>query len=138
MKFIKAAITVCCVALMGVAFAPGAQAADWSRKSAIAFSGPVSIPGMRLAEWRVLPVAYVFKSPNVLSKDEANIHTPIPIIPIYRMEDAGGTMTTFTESPADEPVALRTWFYPGAKWSESCSTRKLRRKLQWLSLSFCS
>ena len=62
MNLFKAATTVCCMALMGAALAPGARADDWNKKTVVTLSGPVEIPGVHLTGWGVLPAGtYVFK-----------------------------------------------------------------------------
>ena len=68
MKRLKAATTVCFVALIGAALTPNAKADAWNRKSEITFSAPVEIPGVHLTGWGVLPAGtYVFKVMDSLS-----------------------------------------------------------------------
>jgi len=128
MKLLKSATTVCCVALMGAALAPGAKADDWNRKTVVTFSGPVEIPGVHLTGFAVLPAGtYVFKILNsdsdrhivqIFSKDEKTIYATILAIPNYRLKATDKTVITFRERPAGEPEALRAWFYPGRNWGE--------------------
>jgi hypothetical protein len=128
MKLLKSAMTVCCVALMGAALAPGVRADDWNRKTVVTFSGPVEIPGVHLTGWAVLPAGtYVFKILNsdsdrhivqIFSKDEKTIYATILAIPNYRLKATDKTVITFRERPAGEPEALRAWFYPGRNWGE--------------------
>lgn len=128
MNIFKAATTVCCVALIGAAFAPGARADEWNRKTVITFSGPVEIPGVHLVGWNVLPAGtYVFKILNSLSdrhivqifnKDETTVYATILAIPNYRLKATDKTVITFRERPAGQPEALRAWFYPGRHWGE--------------------
>jgi hypothetical protein len=128
MKLLKAATTVCCMAVLGAMLAPGAKADDWNRKTTITFSGPVEIPGVHLTGWGVLPAGtYVFKILDSLSdrhivqifnQDETKIYATILAIPNYRLKATDKTVITFTERPAGEPEALRAWFYPGRNWGE--------------------
>jgi hypothetical protein len=128
MKLLKSATTVCCVALMGAALAPGARADDWNRKTVVTFSGPVEIPGVHLTGWAVLPAGtYVFKILNsdsdrhivqIFSQDEKTVYATILAIPNYRLKATDKTVITFRERPAGEPEALRAWFYPGRNWGE--------------------
>jgi hypothetical protein len=128
MKLFKAATTVFCMALMGAIFVPGAKADEWNRKTTITFSGPVEIPGVHLAGFRILPAGtYVFKILDslsdrhivqIFSKDELTVYATILAIPNYRLKATDKTVITFRERPAGEPEALRAWFYPGRNWGE--------------------
>jgi len=127
-KLFKITTTVCCLALIGLALAPGAKADDWNRKTVITFSGPVEIPGVHLKGWGVLPAGtYVFKIVDsqsdrhivqIFSKDEKTVYATILAIPNYRLKATSKTVITFRERPAGEPEALRAWFYPGRNWGE--------------------
>jgi hypothetical protein len=96
MKVFKAAVTVCCMALMGAVFAPGVKADEWNRKTVVTFSAPVEIPGVHLTGWAVLPAGtYVFKILDsqsdrhivqIFSKDETTIYATILAIPNYRLQ----------------------------------------------------
>ena len=128
MKLFKVATTMCFTALVSAVLAPGAKADDWNRKTVIAFSGPVEIPGVHLAGWGVLPAGtYVFKILDsqsdrhivqIFNKDETIIYATILAIPNYRLKVTDKTVMTFRERPAGEPEALRAWFYPGRNWGE--------------------
>src|ERR1022692_2490760 len=128
MKLFKVATTMCFTALVSAVLAPGAKADDWNRKTVIAFSGPVEIPGVHLAGGGVLPAGtYVFKILDsqsdrhivqIFNKDETIIYATILAIPNYRLKATDKTVMTFRERPAGEPEALRAWFYPGRNWGE--------------------
>jgi hypothetical protein len=128
MKLFKAAMTVCCVALMGAALTSSARADDWNRKTVFTFSGPVEIPAVHLKGFRVLPAGtYVFKIVDsqsdrhivqIFSQDETTVYATILAIPNYRLRVTDKTVITFSERPAGEPQALRAWFYPGRNWGE--------------------
>jgi hypothetical protein len=124
----KAATTVVGVALMGAAFAPGAKADDWDKKTTITFSNPVEIPGVHLEGWGVLPAGtYVFKLLDsksdrhivqIFNQDETKVYATILAIPNYRLTPTDKTVMTFNEGIAGRPEAIRAWFYPGANWGE--------------------
>jgi len=128
MKLFKAATTMCFTALIGAVLIPSAQADDWNRKTVIAFSAPVEIPGVHLAGWGVLPAGtYVFKILDsqsdrhivqIFNRDETTIYATILAIPNYRLKATDKTVMTFRERPAGEPEALRAWFYPGRNWGD--------------------
>lgn len=128
MRLVKAATTVCFLALMGAALAPNVKAGDWDRKTVFTFSGPVEIPGVHLTGWGVLPAGtYVFKILDsnsdrhivqIFSQDEKTVYATILAIPNYRLKATGKTVLTFSERPAGEPEALHAWFYPGKNWGD--------------------
>jgi hypothetical protein len=128
MKLFKAVTTMSCMALMGVAFAPGVRAGDWDRKTEITFSGPVEIPAVHLTGWGVLPagtdVFRILDSASdrhivqIFNKEETVIYATILAIPNYRLKATDKTVMTFRERPAGQPEALRAWFYPGRNWGE--------------------
>lgn len=129
MTFLKSATaSVFCLALMGAAFSPAANASEWNRKTKITFSGPVEIPGVHLKGWGVLPAGtYVFKIVDSLSDrhivqifnaEETQVYATILAIPNYRLRATDKTVITFRERPAGQPEALRAWFYPGRNWGE--------------------
>ena len=136
MNLLKAATTVCCIALTAVALTPGVRADDWNRKTTMTFSGPVEIPGVHLTGWAVLPAGtYVFKILDsqsdrhivqIFNQDETMIYATILAIPNYRLKATDKTVVTFTERPAGEPEALRAWFYPGRQWGEEFVYPKAR------------
>src|ERR1700680_662717 len=128
MKFFKAAPTVLCLAVLGVAFSTSAKADETNRKTVITFSGPVEIPGVHLQGYGVLPAGtYVFKILDsksdrhivqIFSQDELTMYATILAIPNFRLKATDKTVMTFRERPAGEPEALRAWFYPGSEWGE--------------------
>src|SRR6202521_459586 len=136
MKFLKTAPTVLCLAVLGLAFSPGARADETNRKTVITFSGPVEIPGVHLAGWGVLPAGtYIFKILDsqsdrhivqIFSQDETTVYATILAIPNYRLKATDKTVMTFSERPAGEPEALRAWFYPGKNWGDEFVYPKAR------------
>jgi hypothetical protein len=136
MKFFKAAPTVVCLAVLGVAFSTSAKADETNRKTVITFSGPVEIPGVHLQGYGILPAGtYVFKILDsqsdrhivqIFSKDELTVYATILAIPNYRLKATDKTVITFRERPAGEPEALRAWFYPGREWGEEFVYPKAR------------
>src|SRR5579863_1099819 len=136
MKFLKAAPTVLCLAVLGVGFSPSARADETNRKTVITFSGPVEIPGVHLQGYGVLPAGtYVFKILDsksdrhivqIFSKDELTVYATILAIPNYRLKATDKTVMTFRERPAGEPEALRAWFYPGRNWGEEFVYPKMK------------
>lgn len=114
MRILKA---VCCAAALTVAFAPGARADEWNKKTFLTFSGPVSVPGATLPAG-----TYTFKLADlsgnrhvvqIFDKDEKKIFTTLMAIPNQRMEPSDKPVVMFAETPAGVPAAVKVWYYPG-------------------------
>jgi hypothetical protein len=54
MNPVKAATKAACIALMSAVVTPCAKADEWNKKTVVAFSGPVEIPGVHLTGWKIL------------------------------------------------------------------------------------
>src|SRR5438067_11714007 len=78
---------------------------------------PVQVPG------KVLPAGtYVFRLHDstsnrhivqIYNEDHTQLITTVMAIPNYRLQPTGKTVLTYDERPADQPMALAAWFYPG-------------------------
>jgi hypothetical protein len=115
----KSLIVVCAVAFLS-ALVPGtatAQDNNWNQRTYFTFSAPVEIPG------KTLPAGtYLFRlvdSPSnrhvvqVFDKDEKMIHATVLAIPAQRLEPADDPEVRFMEVAANQPAAIRTWWFPG-------------------------
>jgi hypothetical protein len=128
MKFLRAAPALGCIALIGAAFSPAAQADDYDKKTTVTFSQPVEIPPVYITGMRVLPAGtYVFRLLNsssnrhivqIFNQDQNKIFATILAIPNYRLRPTDKTVITFNEGLSGQPEAIRAWFYPGANWGE--------------------
>jgi hypothetical protein len=114
---------LCGVALCAVLGA-SVKADDWNKKTVVTFGESVEIPG------QVLPAGtYVFKLLDsqanrnlvqVWNADEthliaslqtnADYHFPPTLTPIY---EPNHPQFEYDERPVGQPMALRSWFYPG-------------------------
>jgi len=122
-----------CLSLVALTFLPSAKADEWNKKTTVTISAPVEVPGVGA---QILPAGtYVFRladsSSNrhivqILSKDESHVFTTILAIPNYRLQATDKTVMTFGERAADQPEAIRAWFYPGRNWGEEFVYPKLR------------
>jgi hypothetical protein len=91
MKLFKRIGTVLCLTVLCLLVAPKAKADELDRKTVIAFSGPVEVPGSGA---QVLPAGtYIFKvldSPSdrhivqISNRDETHVFTTILAIPNFR------------------------------------------------------
>src|SRR5437588_7738332 len=103
-------------------FSPLAQGDEWDKTTKITFKEPVKVPG------QVLPAGtYVFKLLDstsnrhvvqIFNEDHTQLITTVMAIPNQRLEPAGKTILRYDERPADQPVALAAWFYPGDNFGQ--------------------
>jgi hypothetical protein len=117
MRIVKVVLLAVCVAVFCAVFAIGVRADTWNKKTIVTFSDSVEIPG------QVLPAGtYVFKLADSVSdrhivqiwtEDESQILATILAVPNYRVGPPDRSIFEFDERPADSPMALRSWFYPG-------------------------
>ncbi len=102
------------------ALVPGtvaAQDSNTNQRTYFTFSGPVELPG------KTLPAGtYLFRlvdSPSnrhivqVFDKDEKQIHTTALAMPAQRLEPSDEPEVRFMEVAANQPAAIRTWWFPG-------------------------
>jgi hypothetical protein len=104
--------------VLSAAFAT-AQGVLPDRATNVTISAPVSVPGM------VLPAGeYLFRladtqaSRNVVqiyAKDRSKLYTTLIAVSAQRDEPSDEAVVTFRETPADQPPALRYWYYAGEK-----------------------
>jgi hypothetical protein len=117
MRIVRAIQISMCAAVLCAAIVTAARADNWDKKTIVTFSDAVEIPG------QVLPAGtYVFKLANSVSDrhivqiwngDETQILATILAVPINRLDPPDETIFEFDERPADSPMALHSWFYPG-------------------------
>lgn len=116
----KSLFVFCAVALLSALVVPGTAAAqdnNWNQRTYFTFSAPVELPGKTLP-----PGTYLFRlvdSPSnrhvvqVFDKDEKDILVTALAIPAQRMEAADEPEVRFMEVAANQPAAIRTWWFPG-------------------------
>jgi len=105
-----------------VGYLPLAHADEWDKTTKITFKEPVQVPG------KVLPAGtYIFKLLDstsnrhivqIFNEDHTSLITTVMAIPNERLEPAGKTILTYDERPADQPMALDAWFYPGDNFGQ--------------------
>jgi hypothetical protein len=115
-KPLLGATTAALVLTAGVAMAQGVVP---DRSTIVTISAPVSVPGV------VLPAGeYLFRladsntSRNIVQiydKDRTKIFATLIAIPAERNEPRGDAVVTFNETPANQPPALRFWYFAGEK-----------------------
>jgi hypothetical protein len=105
------------MSLMSSAFVPSLKAGESDEKTIITIPQPVAVQGT------ILPAGqYVLKlqeSPSnrnvvyVFNSEETRLITTVLAIHAYRLDPTDKSDFSFYDSPAGQPVALHTWFYPG-------------------------
>jgi hypothetical protein len=117
MKILRGVLLALFAATLFSTFSPSTRADEWDKKTIVTFSEAVEVSGQVLP-----PGTYVFKLFNsssdrhivqVWDADETQIITTVIAISTERSEPADNSIFEFDERPVDQPVALRTWFYPG-------------------------
>jgi len=93
------------------------RADEADRKTVITVKEPISVEGTVLnAGQYVLKLEDRNDETNIVQvydRNEKHLITSVTAIPAYKLEPSDHTQFTFYESPANQPMALRTWFYPG-------------------------
>jgi hypothetical protein len=117
-RFKVSIIAATAAVLLGAAYT-AAQGTLPDRATMVTISAPVSVPGT------VLPAGeYLFRladsqaSRNVVqifNKDRSKIFATLIAVSAQRDEPSGEAVITFRETPADQPPALRYWYYAGEK-----------------------
>ena len=117
MRAIRGLAILFCTALLVILAAPSAQADQWNKKTVVTVSEAVEIPGMILE-----PGTYIFQLADsqsnrhivqIWTEDGQRLITTVMAVPAYRQEVTGDSVIYLDERPADSPMAIRTWFYPG-------------------------
>lgn len=95
-----------------------ASADVWNKKTGIRTTHPIELPGNV-----VLPSGeYVIKlldSPSnrhvvqVFNKEQNQVYATVHAIPTQRQQPAERAIIALYETPADQPMFIRHWFYPG-------------------------
>jgi hypothetical protein len=106
-----------CAALLVAMSAPALRADSVNKKTVLAVSEAVQVPGMVLQ-----PGTYVFELPNnpldrnivrVFDEDQSHLLTTFMAIPDYRLKPTNHTVIQLEERESNAPQAIHTWFYAG-------------------------
>ncbi len=117
MRAMKALVLIICAALICVAAVPVAKADPWNKKTIVTLNDSLEIPGMVLD-----PGTYIFQLADsqsnrhivqIWTEDGQHLITTILAVPARRQAVSGESVFYFDERPANTPMALRSWFYPG-------------------------
>jgi hypothetical protein len=117
MKKYLPVITALAMSITSSTFIPSLKAGDLDKRTIITISQPVAVEGTILP-----PGQYVLKLQDsqanrdivrILNGQGTRLITTILAIPAYRLQPTGNSEFKFYNSPAGQPIALHTWFYPG-------------------------
>jgi hypothetical protein len=122
MSRLKAFALASCVGLFSASLAPSLYADTWNKRTILTVNEAIQIPNKVLQ-----PGKYVMKlldSPSnrhivqIYNETEQQLITTVLAIPNYRLQPTGETQFGFWETPAGQPKALRSWFYPGDNFGQ--------------------
>jgi len=103
--------------LLSGAIASHIQAQTFNKQTKITFSGPVAVPGKVLTAGKyTFTILDSFGNREVVqiwNADKTELITTILAIPNALLKPADETIIEFHERPADRPIAIKAWFYPG-------------------------
>jgi hypothetical protein len=117
MRAMKGLVLILCGVLLCVLAVPMAQADPWNKKTLVTLNDSLEIPGMVLD-----PGTYIFQLADsqsnrhivqIWTEDGQHLIATILAVPAYRQRPSDESVFDLDERPADSPMALRTWFYPG-------------------------
>jgi hypothetical protein len=106
----------CALAVAALFLVSNARADEYTKLTYLTFSGPVQLPGITLPGG-----TYMFKLADpdsgrrvlqVWDKDGMKLYTTLLTIPDERMEASDKPVVMFSERPAGQPQAIKSWFYP--------------------------
>ena len=104
---------------LGLAIAP-LRASEWDHKTMITIDQPINVQGTVLDAGqyviKVLEQTDESRVVTIFDRDDQHLITTVVGTPAYRMEPTDDSSFTFYEKSADQPAALRTWFYPGENY----------------------
>jgi hypothetical protein len=87
------------------------------KKTIITISQPFAVRGTILPAGqyvlRLQDSSYSRDVVYIFNGDETRLITTVLAIPTYRPQPTGKSEFSFHNSPAGQPTALHTWFYPG-------------------------
>jgi len=117
MKHYLPVLAVLATSLMSSLFIPSLNAGETDKKTIITISQPVAVEGTILpAGQYVLTLQEDQSSRNIVrifDGDGKRLIATVLAIHAYRLQPTGDTEFEFYDSPAGQPTALHTWFYPG-------------------------
>jgi hypothetical protein len=93
------------------------RADEWDKQTDLTVNRPITVDGTVLS-----PGDYVLKLMNsdgdrdvvqIFDQDQKHLITTVLADPAYRLQATDKPAFSFYETPAGQPTAVRTYFYPG-------------------------
>jgi len=127
MKIMRVASAI--VLCLAIAQSVEAQALGASRQTKVKFSAPIEIPNpsTKSGVMTLPPGEYIFAladtgtSTHVVRVTDATgktVHSQVLTMPDYRLNATSKTVMYLGERPAGQPLAIKSWFYPGNNTGE--------------------
>lgn len=100
------------------------------KKTVIKLEAPLQVPTMTLQ-----PGSYTLKLlestsnrhiVTIWDQDGMKLLTTVLAVPNYRLKPTGDSTFTMWEAPANQPQALRSWFYPGDNFGQEFAYPKAK------------
>ena len=117
MKYNLPVFAALTISLMSSASVPALKASELDKKTIITISQPVAVQGTILpAGQYVLKVQDLWSTGElvgIFNGDETRLIMTVHPVHAFRHEIGDKSDFSFYNSPAGQPAALRTWFYPG-------------------------
>jgi hypothetical protein len=117
MKHYLPVFAVLATSLMSSTFIPSLKAGELDKKTIVTISQPLAVEGTILpAGQYVLKLQEDQSTRNIVrifDGDGKRLIATVLAIHAYRLQPTGDTAFKFYDSPAGQPTALQTWFYPG-------------------------
>ena len=115
--------------LICLAIAQSVEAQSARRQTKVRFNAPIEIPNPSLPSgvMTLPPGEYIFSladtgtSHHVVRVTDATgrtVHSQVMTIPDYRLSATSKTVMYLGERPAGQPLAIKSWFYPGSNSGE--------------------
>jgi len=122
MKIFRMLAVLAGVASFLASSGPATRADEWDKSTKVTFSEPVQVPGKVLQAgtyvFRLLDDPANRHVVQIFNEDHTSLITTIIAINNERLEPHGKTVLLYDERPADQPMALAAWFYPGDSFGQ--------------------
>jgi hypothetical protein len=114
-----------CLGIFGTAVAPTAKASELDQQMVLTVNAPVQIEDTLLEPGQY--VARLQDSPSdrhivqIFNDDQTRLVTTLLATPDYRLRATDRPQLNFYETPAGQPTAIRSWFFPGELYGQHFS-----------------
>jgi hypothetical protein len=132
MNSLKVIVLTLILVLAGVLAAPQAKGDDWNKQTILTLDEPMEIPGQVLQPGKYRMQLLDNESNRhiveIYNEDGSQLIARLLTVPIFRVTPTDKTELGFWETPAGQPRALRSWFYPGDSFGDEFAYSPERRE----------